>query len=58
MRKSIWKVLAISALGGSLLLYGSGSCLPYNFYSSLLGDSIIATFIATLVGNQANAING
>ena len=58
MRKSMWKVLVLSVLGGSLLMWGTGSCLPYNYYASLLGDGIIGVFISTLVGNQANAING
>ncbi len=53
-RLSRWAALATA--GGFLLLDGAGSCLPENFYSTLLGDTIIAgTVSAVLNGFLAQA---
>jgi hypothetical protein len=49
-------MLAIAALSGTLLAWGAGNCLPYNFWSGLLGDTIIAGAVGTIVGNVAGGI--
>jgi len=46
------KMMALIGCGGMLWMGGTGSCLPYNFYASLLGD----TFIAGIVGVVAGSI--
>ncbi len=50
------KVLALATCGGVFWILGAGSCLPYNFYSTLLGDSIIATFTSTIVSAIASGL--
>lgn len=48
------KVVTLVTCGGALLMWGAGSCLPYNFYSSLLGDAVIATAVSTISGALAS----
>ncbi len=50
------KVLALATCGGVFWILGAGSCLPYNFYSTLLGNSIIATFASTISTTIANTV--
>ncbi len=50
------KIMALLGSGGMLWMWGAGSCVPYNFYASLLGDGIIATFVSTIVGDAAAGI--
>ena len=58
MRKffSSWKFMALAGLTGMLWMWGAGSCVPYNFYASLLGDTIIAGAAGTIVSNLAAPI--
>lgn len=50
------KALVLASCGGIMLMWGAGSCLPYNFYATLLGDSVTA-FVSTIVGTVAgNAV--
>jgi hypothetical protein len=48
------KVVALVACGGAMFMWGAGSCLPYNFYSGLLGDAVIATIVSTISGTVAS----
>lgn len=48
-----WRVAALVSCGGALWMWGAGSCLPYNFYSTLLGDAIIGTVVSTVAGTLA-----
>ncbi len=50
------KVIVLLGTGGMLWMLGAGSCLPQNFYPTLLGDTIIGTFAATLAGSIAAGI--
>jgi len=52
----IGKIVALAGCGGIFWMWGAGSCLPYNFYSSLLGDTIIATAASTIVGALAGSV--
>ena len=52
----LWKVVALASCGGVFWMWGAGSCLPYNFYSDLLGNSIISTFASTIAGTLANTV--
>ncbi len=47
------KVMALLAGGGMLWMWGAGSCLPFNFYSGLLGNSITAGVVTIVNGVAA-----
>lgn len=57
MRKlGSWKILALATLAGTMMAFGGGSCLPYNYWSGFLGDTLIATFVGTIVAGVATAV--
>ena len=53
----LFKIMALLTCGVATM-WGAGSCLPYDFYANLLGDSIIATIVSTVAGSVATAATG
>ncbi len=47
------KLIALATCGGMFWMWGAGSCVPYNFYAGLLGNTIVAGFVGTIVNGIA-----
>jgi hypothetical protein len=52
------KVATLATCGGAMWMWGAGSCLPYNFYSNLLGDAVISTAVSTVSALVAGSLVG
>lgn len=58
MARLIRGVKTVTILGSSGILWaaGAGSCLPENYWTTFLGDTIIATAVSTVVGAIAGGL--
>jgi hypothetical protein len=54
--RHVLKVMVLASCGGLFWMWGAGSCLPYNFYSNLLADSVISSFVSTIVSGIATEL--
>ncbi len=55
MRMRLFRMLGLLGCGGLLWMLGAGTCVPYNFYSSLLGDTIITGVASAVLSNVLTA---
>jgi hypothetical protein len=53
---SLLKTLCLIGCGGALWMLGAGTCVPYNFYASLLGDTVITGVTGAALSSFLTAI--
>jgi hypothetical protein len=54
--KTILRVASLAGCGGLLWMWGAGSCVPFNFYADLLGNTIITGVTSAVLTSVLTAV--